>query len=575
MNSRLFREVGSARLFVWATVALGLVAAGTTVIQMVLLAKIVDGVFLKDAGLAGVRNLLLFLLAAAVVRAALIWVREVVAQRGAVRVKSELRSRLFAHILRLGPAYVGGERTGELTTTATEGVEKLEPYFARYLPQMSLSVFVPLLIALYILPRDLSSAILLLITAPVIPIMMILVGGYAEEHMKRQWTALSRMGAHFLDSLQGLPTLKAFGRSSAEQNHVAAVGEAFRQRTMKVLKFAFLSGLVLEFMTAVAIALIAVTLGVRLISGNLPFEEAFVVLLLAPEFYRPLRELGVHRHAGMEGKAAAQRMIEILNITPPAGQVSDNPVRVSNGLTVEFSGVNYTYPGSESPALSDFTLALPARTRTALVGRSGAGKSTLVNLVSRFLDPDEGTIAANGVPIDEMPVEVWREHIALVPQRPHLFYGSLLENIWMARPQAGQGEVEDAAALAGCEEFVRRLTQGYETQVGERGLRLSGGEAQRLAIARAFLKNAPFLILDEPTSSLDPESEDLIRTALEKLSEGRTTLIVAHRLNTVYSADRIAVLENGRLVEIGDHTELRDREGPYSKLVGAYGGAVT
>ena len=259
---------------------------------MVLLAKIVDQVFLKDAGLAGVQNLMLLLLAAAIFWAALVWVREVVAQRGAVRVKSELRSRLFAHILRLGPAYASGERTGELTTTATEGVEKLEPYFARYLPQMSLSVFVPLLVALYILPRDLSSAILLLITAPVIPIMMILVGGYAEEHMKRQWTALSRMGAHFLDSLQGPPTLKAFGRSSAEQNHVAAVGEAFRQRMMKVLKFAFLSGLVLEFMTAVAIALIAVTLRVRLVTGNLPFEEAFVVLLLAPEFYRPLRELG-------------------------------------------------------------------------------------------------------------------------------------------------------------------------------------------------------------------------------------------------------------------------------------------
>ena len=211
MNKELFQKVGSARLFVFATVGLGLVAAVTTVVQMILLAKIVDGVFLKDAGLAGVRDLLLFLLAATIVRAALIWIREVVAQRGAVRVKSEIRSRLFAHILRLGPAYVGGERTGELTTTATEGIEKLEPYFARYLPQMSLSVFVPLLVAAYILPRDLSSAVLLLVTAPVIPIMMILVGSYAEEHMQRQWTALSRMGAHFLDSLQGLPTLKAFG----------------------------------------------------------------------------------------------------------------------------------------------------------------------------------------------------------------------------------------------------------------------------------------------------------------------------------------------------------------------------
>lgn len=573
MNRELFQKVGSARLFIGSTVALGLLSAVTTVIQMVLLAKIVDQVFLKDAGLAGVRDLLLLLLVAAVARAALIWIREVVSQRGAVWVKSELRSRLFAHILRLGPAYVSGERTGELTTTATEGIERLEPYFARYLPQMSLSVFVPLLVAVYILPRDISSAVLLLVTAPVIPIMMILVGSYAEEHMKRQWTALSRMGAHFLDSLQGLPTLKAFGRSSAEQNHVAAVGEAFRQRTMKVLKFAFLSGLVLEFMTAVAIALIAVTLGVRLITGNLPFEEAFLVLLLAPEFYRPLRELGVHRHAGMEGKAAAQRMIEILDTPPPVSQVSGSPVRLDGGLTVELSGVGHTYPGSESPALSDLTLELPAGTRTALVGRSGAGKSTLVNLLSRFLEPDEGTITVNGIPTNEMPVEAWREHIALVPQRPHLFYGSVLDNIWMARPEASQSQVEDAATLAGCEKFIRRLPDGYETQIGERGLRLSGGEAQRLAIARALLKDAPFLIMDEPTSSLDPESEELIRNALERLSEGRTVLVIAHRLNTIYTADRIAVLENGRLVEVGDHAGLREQEGPYSRLVGAYGGA--
>ncbi|HZY64679.1 MAG TPA: thiol reductant ABC exporter subunit CydD [Rubrobacteraceae bacterium] len=572
MNGELFRKVGSARAWVGATVAFGVLAAVATVVQMGLLARIVDRVFLKGANLAGVQSLLLFLLAAAVGRAALIWGREVVAQRGAVRVKSELRSRLFAHVLRLGPAYARGERAGELATTATEGVERLEPYFARYLPQMVLSALVPLLVVVYVFPRDLSSAVLLLVTAPVIPVMMILVGGYAEEHMQRQWSALSRMGAHFLDSLQGLPTLKTFGRSAGEREQVAAVSEEFRRRTVKVLKFAFLSGLVLEFMTAVAIALIAVTLGVRLVSGTLPFEEAFVVLLLAPEFYRPLRELGVHRHAGMEGKAAAERIVGILDIPPPVGSGSVAPKALGNGLDVEFSGVGYTYPGGDRPALSDLTLRLPAGTWTALVGRSGAGKSTLVNLLLRFLDPDEGSVTANGVPIAGMPIETWREHLALVPQRPHLFYGSVLENIWMARPGAGRAEVEEAAALAGCEEFVRRLPGGYETRIGERGLRLSGGEAQRLAIARAFLKDAPLLVMDEPTSSLDPESEESIRLALERLSEGRTALVVAHRLNTIFSADRIAVLENGRLVEVGDHAGLRDRRGAYARLVGACGG---
>ena len=237
--------------------------------------------------------------------------------------------------------------------------------------------------------------------------------------------------------------------------------------------------------------------------------------------------------------------------------------------------MGYTYPGSERPALSDLTLQLPRRDPDGPRGaQRRLGKSTLVNLVSRFLDPDEGSITANGVPVTAMPVEAWRENIALVPQRPHLFYGSLLDNVWMARPRASRKEVEGAAALAGCGEFVQRLPGGYETQVGERGLRLSGGEAQRLAIARAFLKGAPLLIMDEPTSSLDPESEGWIREALERLSEGRTVLVVAHRLNTVYTADRIAVLEDGKLVEQGDHAGLRGRGGPYSRLVGAYGGVA-
>lgn len=548
----------------------GLLIAGATISQMVFLSRIVDRVFLGGKDLAEVTTPLFMLLVAAVLRAALLWVREVTAQRGAVRVKSELREQLLAHILRLGPAYASGERSGELVTTATEGVERLEPYFSRYLPQMFLSAFVPLMVAAYIFPRDLSSAVLLLVTAPVIPVMMILVGSYAEEHMQRQWLALSRMGAHFLDALQGLPTLKAFGRADEEKEKVARVSEEFRERTLRVLRFAFLSGLVLEFMTAVAIALVAAVLGLRVINGAISFEDAFLVLLLAPEFYRPLRELGVHRHAGMEGKAAAQRIFEILDTPAPVSMSDQNPAPPSGGLTIELSGVEFTYPGAERPALRDVSLTLRAGARTAVVGRSGSGKSTLVKLLLRFMDSRSGAITANGVPIAELPVESWREHVALVPQRPYLFYGSVLENIRLARPEATTAEVEKAADLAGAARFIQSLPRGYDTQIGERGLRLSGGEAQRLAIARAFLKDAPLLVLDEPTSSLDPESEELIRTALERLARDRTTLIVAHRLNTVYSADQIVVLDEGRVSEVRTHDRLIERGGLYSRLTGAY-----
>jgi ATP-binding cassette, subfamily C, bacterial CydD len=570
MNRELLRQIKPARIFLVCTIALGMLGAIATIAQMFFLSLTVDRVFLSGESLEAVRPLLLLLLGAVFLRSGLLWLREIVAQRGAVRVKNELRERLFAHLMRLGPGYTGGERTGELAATAVEGVERLDAYVGRYLPQMGLSVFVPLLIFAYLLSVDPISAVLLLATAPAIPVLMILVGSHAEEHMQGQWAALSRMSAHFLDVLQGLPTLKIFGRGAAERERVAEVSDEFRERTLKVLRYAFLSGFVLEFIATLSIALVAVALGVRLLMGNIPFEAAFLALLLAPEFFRPLRDLGVHRHAGMEGKTSADRIFEILDTPQPMPKASGTADQPLGQLTIEFSDVGYDYPDSEQAALSGVDLTLPAGTCTALVGRSGAGKSTLVNLLVRFLDFDTGRITANGVPIDELSVEGWRENLALVPQRPYLFYGSVLENIRLARPDATREEVERAAELAGASGFIERLSRGYDTEVGERGVRLSGGEAQRVAIARAFLKDAPVLVMDESTSSLDPESERLIGDALVRLMRDRTVLVIAHRLNTAYRADQIAVLQAGRLAETGTHAELIECGGPYARLVGTY-----
>ena len=571
MNKELFRQIKHARSILILTISLGILGALATIAQMTFLSSIVNRVFLLHKNLAQLEPLLLFLLGVIVVRAGLVWLREVTAQQGALRVKSELRQRLFAHLLHLGPAYIKGERTGELVATASEGIERLDAYVSRYLPQMALSILIPLLIFAYILPLDVISAILLLVTGPIIPLLMILVGSYAEEHIQRQWIALSRMSAHFLDAVQGLPTLKLFGRSDTERAQIARVSEGYRERTMKALRFAFLSGTILEFLTAIAIGLIAVTLGVRLLDGGITFESAFLILLLAPEFYRPLRELGVHRHAGMEGKAAAKRLVEILETPTPLRTGSLSPGSPRGPLTIEFTGVTYTYPGNDRPALTEINLTLPAGTCTALVGRSGAGKSTLVNLLLRFMDAQDGTITVNGIPLIELPVETWREYLALVPQRPYLFYGSVRANIRLARPTASDREVEQAAELAGAAEFISRLPQGYDTEVGEQGTRLSSGQAQRIAIARAFLKDAPLLVLDEPTSSLDPESEMLIRHALERLVHDRTVLVIAHRYHTIASAQQIAVLENGQLVEIGPRAALIERNGSYARLAAAHG----
>jgi ATP-binding cassette subfamily C protein CydD len=566
MKRELLWQTRHVRGALALSILVGVLAAGVTIVQMAFLSKIVNQVFWVHQGLPQLVPLIFLLLGSISVHAGLVWTRGMVAQRGAIRVKSELRERLFAHLLRLGPAYCHSEHTGELAATANEGIERLDAYISRYLPQIFLSVLIPLLICVVVFPFDWMSATLLLVTGPVIPLLMILVGSYAEQHIQRQWQALSRMSAHFLDVIQGLPTLKLFNRSSAEQSRIARVSERFREQTMQSLRLAFLSGMVLEFMTCIAIGLIAVVLGVRLLDGGISFERAFFVLLLAPEFYRPLRDLGTHRHAGMEGKEAAKRLSEILATPLPVQEGSEPSIRPTGQLEIALRHVTYSYPGNDHPALKDVDLVLSACTCTALVGRSGAGKSTLVNILLRFIEAQEGEITVNGIPLTSLSPALWREYIALVPQKPYLFHGSVSANIRLANPLATDQEVEQAAELAGAAEFIARLPQGYATQIGERGVRLSAGQAQRIAIARAFLRNAPFLVLDEPTSSLDPESETLIRQALERLLCDRTVLIIAHRQNTIACAQQVAVLDHGNLVEVGPPATLHR----YVQLMGGY-----
>jgi ATP-binding cassette subfamily C protein CydD len=432
-----------------------------------------------------------------------------------------------------------------------------------------LSVVVPLLIIVVVLPVDWFSAVLLLLTGPIIPLLMALVGNYTEKRIQAQWTALSRMSAHFLDVMQGLTTLKLFGRSQAQQEQIARISKQFRDKTLQVLRYAFLSGAVLEFMTAMAIGVIATTLGVRLLNHGITFASAFLVLLLTTEFYRPLRELGVQYHATMEGEASAKRLFEILETPLPVevGAAVDEAIP-AGAITIDITDLSYKYPGKERPALERVSLSLPANTCTALVGRSGAGKSTLVNLLMRFLDTMNGTISANGVPITALPLERWREYVALVPQRPYLFYGTVRDNIRLARPEANDNEIMHAALLAGAAAFIDELPWGFDTQVGEQGMQLSAGQAQRVAIARAILKNAPVLILDEPTSSLDPDSEALIRQSLTTLMRNRTVLVIAHRYNTIAQADRVAVLEDGRLIETRIPGALTSSGDAYAHLPG-------
>lgn len=611
IDKRLLAEARIARLHLMLTVGLGFLVGLVIVLQALFLSRAVSSVFLGGQELADVKGVLAMLAALALLRAALRWGSDASAQRLARQVKADLRGRLMACIVSLGPAHAALERSGELTTTVVEGVEALDAYFSEYLPQLALAVVMPLTILVFVLPLDWISGLVLLLTAPLIPLFMVLIGSAADTLAKRQWVTLSRLAARFLDALQGLPTLKVFGRSRDEAATIARISDEYRRTTMGVLRVAFLSSMALELLATLSVAVVAVEIGLRVLYGRMAFADAFFILVLAPDFYAPLRLLGSRFHSGMAGVAAADRIFEILDQAPvgtssvspvasPSASASVSPVAssevsssVSSALPqrlpapdlrrtpIRFEGVHFSYEtngsrdGRRRAALAGVSFELPPGGKVALVGPSGAGKSTVVQLLLRFVAPTGGTVVVGDRSLLELDVRGWREQIAWVPQRPYLFNTSVAENIRLGRAQATTDDVRRAARLAHADEFIDALPQGYDTVVGERGSLLSAGQVQRLALARAFLRQAPLVVLDEATANLDPQTEDSVRQAMTRLLAGRTALIVAHRLTTVTEVDRILVLDEGRVVQQGTHSELmRDEraDGLYRHLVRAYGG---
>lgn len=540
--------------------------------QYMLLASVLDDVVFAGAGLDALWPRMHGLLALICARAPLAWLAERAAVSAAGMVKQSVRETLLAHLFALGPVRLSGERTGGLAALLVDGVEALEPYYARFLPAITTVTVVPLAILAVVASRDWLSGAVLALTAPLIPLFMILIGKGAERLNQRQWARLARMSAHFLEVIQNLTTLKLFNASRREAEIIAKVSEDYRLATMSVLRVAFLSALALEFLATVSIAMVAVFIGFRLLSGTMDYQRGLFILLLAPEFYLPLRSLGAHYHARMEAIGAATRMVEMLERAAPAATAGDGHGPVPTGA-VSFENVHLTYAGGRV-GLAGLDLRVQPGTVTALVGPSGAGKSSIVSLLLGFVPVNAGRIVAGETDLRDIPLETWRRHLAWVPQRPTLFRGTIAGNIRLGT-DAGDEQIRAAARLTGADAFISALPDRYGHIVGERGGGLSGGQVRLIALTRAALRDVPLLILDEPTASLDRTSEHLVNRAIRRLAGGRTVVVIAHRLDTARMADIIAVVEAGQIVESGKHGDLVTRGGPYAKLLESGDGLMT
>lgn len=570
IHRRILALTSGVRWLLALAVAVGLAISATWVGQGILVAFIVRQI-LDGQGWTAIAPLLSATAALTVVRAALVIAREILAKRIAAAVKIKLRHRLFEKLLVLGPAYLQRAETGKVQSTLVDGVEALESYVGYYLPQAVVSVVVPVFIVVFIAVLDPIIAIAVLAFALAVPLIPRFWDGLLGEYGQRHWAAYASLNAQFVDAMQGMATLKSLNASSRWGEGLRAASQALYRATMAQLSISMIRNGLVGFAMSGGVALAVAIGSLQVAAGELGIAALLIILFLAGECFRPLVELDSYWHAGYMGISASTGIFALLDARPEvrdsAGQAASAALPAGNSIALQ--GVTFRYSPGARPALSDVSLEIREGETVAIVGRSGAGKTTLASLLLRFFDPDEGRLTLGGVDYRQLSLAELRRRIGYVSQDTYLFNGSIEENLRIGRPDATLEEIQEAARQANIHAFIEELPSQYGTVVGERGARLSGGERQRIAIARALLKGAPILILDEATSNLDAENEELIRDALERLSRGRTTIVIAHRLSSVIHADRIVVLDKGRIVESGRHSELILRGGHYSKLVEA------
>ena len=502
LDPRLVRRARPVRRMLAADAVLGVLAALLVLAQAVLLARVAARAF-GGASLDEVAVPLGLFVAAAAGRAAAAWGFEVVGRRSAADVLSGLRLDLVERRLRDRPSALDAAGSADVATLAVTGVDALETTFARYLPQVVLALVVPLAVLTLVTAIDPLSAGVMLLTLPLVPVFMWLVGRYTEHRSRERWQALSVLATHFLDVVRGLPTLRAFNRGEAQTARIAEVSELYRRTTMGTLRIAFLSGAVLELAATLGIALVAVTVGVRLVDGGIGFESALVVLVLAPELYLPLRNLGAQFHASADGRAVAERLLDLVD-EPSIDARRPVIAPSAREAAVRLDGVSFAYPSRPRTVLDRVELELGPRETVALVGPSGAGKSTVAALLLGLIEPDRGVVRAGTLDLASCDAAAWRSRFAWVPQRPTLFRGTVADNIRLGDSNASEHRVRTAAELAGADGFIRDLPAGYETIVGDGGRPVSAGQLQRIALARAFVRDAD--LLDPRRADGEPRS---------------------------------------------------------------------
>ena len=543
VDIRLVRYASGVRRQLIAYIAISSVTAILVVAQAFCLGTVIPQVFLHGADLVSVRTPLLVLGIVVIGRICLAGLGDLIATRAAVTTSAQLRTALMDQVARLGPVWLSQERRTHVAMLATRGVESIEPYVSRYLPALIIAVVVPLTVGVAILTQDLLAAVIVALTAPLIPVFMILIGKYTESATAKQWGTLKVLSGHFLDVVAGLPTLKAFGRQNAQQERMAQIDERYRTTTMGVLRISFLSSFVLELLATVSVAVVAVSIGLRLINGNLDLRTGLTVLILAPEVYLPIRMVGTHFHAAADGMAAAGEIFAILDERPQSqGQRTDIPMGM-----LEVTDLSARYPGQETPALGPVSFRAEPGRITVITGPSGAGKSTLLAALEGFLVPSTGSIRFGEVDLTEFDPAAWRANLSVVQQDPVLLGPTVADDVRRGRPDVSLSQVTESLRMVGFSEG--ELLAGPATAVGDLRSDVSAGQRRRIALARVLLAPAPVILLDEPTAGLDELGEQQAITAIRSLADaGSVVIVVAHRPVLIAAGDSIVELADAGAV---------------------------